>query len=52
MTIRYDGPSAIKINVKVTRLCQAVALKYGTDNNVAELKEPQNVLFYDMVCDS
>jgi hypothetical protein len=28
---------------------QAVALKYGTDNNVAELKEPQNVLFYDMV---
>ena len=28
---------------------QAVALKYGTDNNVADLKEPQNVLFYDMV---
>mmetsp|Transcript_46472 Transcript_46472/g.123342 ORF Transcript_46472/g.123342 Transcript_46472/m.123342 type:complete len:840 (+) Transcript_46472:3-2522(+) len=26
----------------------AVALKFGTDNNVAELKEPLNVLFYDM----
>jgi len=26
----------------------ALALKYGIDHNVAELTEPQNVLFYDM----